>query len=180
VENSIAQLTRGISAGDDEALETFYRTYFGFMLSQARKAIGSMRDEATVLDIVQDATMRVVRCVKPMETESHLLNWLRLVVKSCALDYLRSERQRCKRQRASSKQESQQEEMIEDERIDWLTAQISRLDPHVAELLTLRYREGLRLADIAAKFRCSTGMIDGKIRRAVDQLRVRATEVFDE
>lgn len=61
------QLTRGMAAGDERTIEDFYRRYFDWLYRKARCATG--RNEAFCLDIVQDAVLRIVRCVRPVESE---------------------------------------------------------------------------------------------------------------
>ena len=93
-----------MAAGDAAAIEAFYRSYFDRLLSMAASSLRMKRyDEARCLDVVHDAMLRIVRCVKPMESEAHLLNWCRLVVQSCSLDRLRREQRRARREEAAAK-----------------------------------------------------------------------------
>ena len=78
VPTSIFQLTAAMAAGDEQAIETFYRAYFAWLYQKARHATG--RDEAFCLDVVQEAVLRILRCVRPVEGEGPFRAWLRLVV----------------------------------------------------------------------------------------------------
>lgn len=174
-------LTAAMAAGDAAAVETFYRRYFDTMVGMARRAVPARaRDEAFALDVVHDATLRIVRCIRPMETEAHVLNWTRLVVQSCALDRLRQEKRR--RQRESVRSIDASAFVVAEEtseQADWLAREIARLEPTLAELLRRRFHDGWTLARIAATLRTTTGQVDGRLRRAIATLRARAQEVFD-
>jgi len=85
-------LTAAMAAGNEDAVETFYRRYFDWLYAQARRA--TRRDESFCLDVVQDAVLRIVRTVRCVKTEPQFRAWLRLVVQTTAFDRLRSERRR--------------------------------------------------------------------------------------
>jgi RNA polymerase sigma factor (sigma-70 family) len=84
---------------DANAISRFYNEYFDMMFVEARRA--SRRDEQFCLDIVQDAMLKVIRSVRPMETESRLAQWTRRLVRNVAYDQLRAEILR-KRREANS------------------------------------------------------------------------------
>jgi RNA polymerase sigma factor (sigma-70 family) len=171
-------MTAAMAAGDGAAIEAFYRRCFDAMLSMSRRAVGHRaRDESLVLDIVHDAMLRIVRCVKTIDTEPHLLNWTRLVVQSCALDRLRQEQRRQRRELARPEM-SPPDDL--DEQSAWLAAEIAKLEPSLAKLIKLRFAEGWTLARIATAFRTTTGQIDGRLRRAIQKLRADAGAAFDE
>ena len=179
-DQSIAQLTTSMAAGDAAAIEVFYRRWFEAMLSMARRAIPNRsRDEAFMLDVVHDATLRIVRCIRPMETEAHVLNWTRLVVQSCALDRLRTEQRRRRRETARPIVEVNDDRDL-GEQAEWLAAQIETLEPSLAQIFRLRFNEGWTLARIAGSLRTTTSQIDGRLRRAIATLRANAREAFDE
>src|SRR5438874_1612657 len=81
-----------MAAGDEDAIESFYRRYFDWLYAQARRT--TRRDESFCLDVVQDAVLRIVRTIRAVKTENQFRAWLRLVVQTTALDRLRAERRR--------------------------------------------------------------------------------------
>ena len=93
---SVLQLTAAMAAGDERAIEAFYRAYFAWLYQKARRATG--RDEAFCFDVVQEAVLRILRCVKPIEGDRPFRAWLRLVVQSTAYDLLKSESRRTRRE----------------------------------------------------------------------------------
>jgi RNA polymerase sigma-70 factor (ECF subfamily) len=184
VPDEIEQLTAAMSRGDRRAVAAFYERYFGLLFQFAQAATRRRRDEHFCLDVVQDAVLRIVRTIKPvMGGEGQLVAWLRLVVQSTAYDLLRSEQRRTKRE--SQYRPSDVHDEITNgaelaEQLAWLRCELGRLDPRIVELIELRYEKRWTLAAIGARFGVSAGTIDGRLRRAVDHVRERAREVFDE
>ena len=58
----------------------------------------------------------------------------------------------------------------------WLREQIAAFDPALVRLIELRYQRGWTLARVAESVGVSIGTIDGRLRRALRDLRRRATE----
>ena len=56
----------------------------------------------------------------------------------------------------------------------WLEKQLLTLPPDTRKMIGMRYRLGWSLKRIAQRFGLKTGAVDGRIRRAVVQLRNRA------
>ena len=177
----LLQLTSAMAAGDDEAIETFYRQYFSWLYRKARRATG--RDEAFCLDVVQEAVLRILRCVRPIEAEGSFRAWLRLVVQSTAYDLLKSETRRARREAvavAAGDKTMAEEPSESTEQLTWLRDQIAALDPEIARMIDLRFQHSWTLERIAGLLGLSIGTIDGRLRRAVARLKELAKEEFDE
>src|SRR5437016_5848257 len=170
-----------MAAGDEDAIESFYRRYFDWLYARARRA--TRRDESFCLDVVQDAVLRIVRTVRAVKTENQFRAWLRLVVQTTALDRLRAERRRQRRE-LSFVIAGPQEQVESDDRdavsqLEWIKQQIVLFDPRLVEIIELRFEQRWTLARIAARLGMSIGTIDGRLRRALKELRSRALEEFD-
>ncbi|MCP4590694.1 MAG: RNA polymerase sigma factor [bacterium] len=176
---SVTELTAAVASGDTEAFARFYRGRFDEMYGVARRTTG--RDESFCLDVVQDALMRVIRSMKPMDTETHLRAWLRAVVSSCAYDRLRSEARRRRWEQAAA--ELRPVESPDDgleERLAWLQDELEHLDAPQARLMMMRYRLGWTLQRIGDAVGLKPGAVDGRVGRVLAALRRRAKESFDE
>ena len=172
---SIRTLTAAIATGDTEAFGRFYGQWFDVALAQARRCSG--RDEQFCLDVVQQTMMRVIRSIKPMDTEGDVSRWLRAVVQSCCLDHLRSERRRTRRERLHGSDQSDAAlDRDLDQRLLWLRSELANLDPELARMLSLRFRLGWTLQRIGAAVGLKPGAVDGRITRALASLRARAPE----
>lgn len=172
------QLTGAIASGDTGAFARFYRRWVDQMYAEAHRVTG--RDESFCLDVVHDAMMRVMRSIRPMDSEPALWGWLRLVVRSCALDHLRREARRRKRERADVGMTQPEPRDDLEERLAWLHAELADLDEREAALLTMRHRFGWTLRQIAQSAGLKPGAVDGRLRRTLDALRRRAQEAFNE
>jgi RNA polymerase sigma factor (sigma-70 family) len=178
VEETTEKLSAAMAAGDEGAVEIFYRRYFDWLYAQARRA--SRRDESFCLDVVQDAVLRVIRTVRVVKSEVQFRAWLRLVVQTTACDKLRSESRRLRRESAVARPVVEcADEPSDMAQHDWLRRQIAQLDPQLARLMELRFGQGLTLRRIAAGLGLSVGTVDGRLRRALGQLRLGAFEEFD-
>jgi RNA polymerase sigma factor (sigma-70 family) len=176
-DDSVHSLTAGLAAGDSRAVEVFYRRYFDQLYAQARRASG--RDEAFCLDVVQESVLRVLRSVRPASSEAQLGAWLRLVVQTTAYDLLRSETRRQRRELLAvglGGYEQRRPEPTDAERLQWLRSQIAALDPEIARIIEMRFTDRWTLARIAQRLGLSVGTVDGRLRRALRQLRARAKE----
>lgn len=180
VEEPVRKLTAAIASGDTEAFARFYRERFGPMYAEARRVSG--RDESFCLDVVQDAMLRVIKSLVPMNSEAGLRAWLRAAVQCCAYDRLRADSRRVRReQRAARNPESSatSEDDI-DERLTWLQQEIALLDHQQSRLLVMRFRLGWTLQRIGKAVGLKPGAVDGRLTRAVAALRRRAGERFNE
>jgi len=182
VSETIQKLTSAMAAGDEDAVETFYRQYFDWLYAEARRA--TRRDESFCLDIVQDAVLRILRNVRAVESETQWRAWMKLVVHTTALDRMRSERRRRTRETVVAGDASMiaecEDETTRQDRIEWLAQQIARFDPQMIAIIEMRYQRGWTLQQVAQSIGLSIATIDGRLRRAFKTLRERAPEDSDD
>lgn len=172
-----AALTAAMAAGDERAVEQFYRAYFQHLYALARKL--TWRDESFCLDIVQDAVLRIIRTIKPVDSQAQLLAWLRLVVQTTAYDHLRLERRRVQHEAQMVELRSCDDfpyGLWDDDQQQWLKQRLEEFDPQLVQMIELRYQRRWTLKRIGEMFGLSVGTIDGRLRRAIQQLRQRAAE----
>ncbi|MFK7765844.1 MAG: RNA polymerase sigma factor [Mariniblastus sp.] len=167
-----------MASGDRNALATFYNFNFDVMLKEVRRCLG--RDEQTCLDLVQDAMLKAIKSIKPISSEGQIIAWSRTVAKSVTYDWLRK-RSRLKTTELSEAGPIGDESHIEDSaRLVWIESELKSLPPPLQKMIELRYRLGWSLNRIGAKFGLKTGAVDGRIRRAVERLRLKACEEFND
>jgi RNA polymerase sigma factor (sigma-70 family) len=179
LDTPIRELTTAIASGNAEAFARFYRGWFDRAYADARRATG--RDESFCLDVVQDAMIRVIRSMRAMDAEPQLRNWLRVVVQSCAYDRLRKEARRKRREETAvpSDRPTERDETT-DEQLRWLRNELAGTDTPETRLLLMRYRLGWTLERIGRAVGLTSGAVDGRLRRATNELREKARESFDE
>jgi RNA polymerase sigma factor (sigma-70 family) len=178
-ENSIEKLTRGMAAGHRDSVEAFYRQYFDWLYAQARRETG--RDEAFCLDVVQEAVLRIIRNIKPVSDAPRLRAWMKLVVRTTALDQFRAEKRRNNHIVLPIELHSCDDfphMLFDDEQFEWVKAELQKFDPQLVEMIELRFEQKWTLARIGQRLGLSPGAIDGRLRRAIAVLRSRASEEF--
>lgn len=175
IDGDVRVLTEGVAGGDAEAFARFFDAWFDFMSTEAARVTG--RDGALRLDVVQEAMLRVIRGMKPMDSPAHLRAWVRAAVRTAAFDLLRRERRRLRRERrAAEAPRPGPPDAALAARLHWLAREIEALDEPDAHLLRLRYRFGWTLRRIGLALGATTGAVDGKLRRLLETLRRRGGE----
>jgi RNA polymerase sigma-70 factor (ECF subfamily) len=173
------RLTSAIASGDRQAFADFYRAWFDFALREAQRCSG--RDEQFCLDVVQETMLRVIRRMKPLDSDAAIAAWLKTAIRSACIDLLRrDQRQRRRDQRHSLTIR----ERIDDtaaqgdtrERLKWLRAELAVIEPDSARALDMRFRLGWTLARIGKALHLRNGAVDGRINRALARLRAAAQE----
>jgi RNA polymerase sigma-70 factor (ECF subfamily) len=171
-------ITRRFAAGDSQAFAQFYDTFFDLMYCEACRLSG--RDESTCLDLVHESMLKAIRSIRPTESDAQLRAWCRSVVKSVTYDWLRREmRTRSAPLESMNELDHTESESLEREaRWRWIEEQIQKEPADLQRLFALRYRWGWTLERIARRLGVKTGAVDGKLRRAIEQLRAKAQEEF--
>jgi RNA polymerase sigma factor (sigma-70 family) len=132
----------------------------------------SGRDDAFCADVVQDAMMRVIRSLRPMDEKDGLQRWLHVVVRSCVYDRLRADLRRQAREHATVTPSLQPDPDLQG-RIRWLEQELRSVGDANAELLLMRYRFGWTLQQIGTALGLKPGAVDGRLRRLLGTLRRR-------
>lgn len=169
-----SEMTRKIISGDKNAFASYYNCYFETMYRQVQFLSG--KDEATCLDIVQDAMLKAIRSMKIIESQSKLTAWSNTVAKSATYDWFRKQKQQTTSLDGSIVVASH-DSTEEDEntaRMLWIEQQLDELPAELKQILAWRYRLGWSLKKIGKKLGLKTGAVDGRIRRAIQQLRSKA------
>lgn len=184
-QDQAARLTGALVRGDSAALDQLYREHLGPMVGLARRSSG--RDEAFAFDAVHDAFVRIISAPRVCATEDLLRAWLRRAVISAVIDRLRAEARRRRREHAFSPGEAATSEPDAADQLAWLARELGQLAQSDRDLLSLRYRAELTLAEIAeingttqgSRNTLGFGAIQGRIRRVILRLRRSAQEYFE-
>lgn len=163
-----------IQAGDDRSFEIYFNCFFDLMFAESRRISG--RDEATCLDLVQNAMFRATRSMTRLKDEQHAVAWTRILIRCTALDWLKVKSNAMPNRLDNTEPET--EEVAENidvrARILWIENQLEKCHPETRKMIALRYRLGWSLQRIAARFGLKTGAVDGRIRRTIEKIKGQA------
>ena len=164
----LAEWTRLLAHGDDEAWRWFHANYYVTLLRYAAHRAG---DANAASDIVQQAYLRIARHVKPFSTEKDFSNWLFCIVRCAALDHTR---QRARRSLLFEKYAHWRAAQVDSDH-DWhfsanhsadLTREaLSKLPAEDAELLQRKYCEGCTTEELASELGSTSKSIEHRLAR---------------
>lgn len=168
VEIRHAPLCARIARGDRDAFAEFYAAWFDRALAMARGI--TRRDESFCLDVVQDAMLRVVRAIRPMQTDADVARWMVRTVHSSAIDMLRRESRAARRDRTAARQHRELD--TPDPHTDgWLERALASLDNQERTMLALRFGRDATLDAVGQAIGTTGDAAHGRIRRLLGRLR---------
>ncbi len=178
----VAECTARAVAGDRASYEALFRLRCAFVEAEAARRLGRRRD--LVDDVAQDAWLRVARGPRRCPDVASLDAWLRRVVRSAAIDLLRSElacrlrEERAAMDRPEAVDFIQDFELLEQIRRD--VAAIGGISDDERAVLELRARADATLAQLARWLGIGQAAVDSRLRRAVERARAHArSETID-
>jgi RNA polymerase sigma factor (sigma-70 family) len=167
--------TSAMAAGDRSAYEQLFLARCGFVEAEAARRLGTRRDLAE--DAAQEAWIRVARRPRRCNGVADLDAWLHRVVRSAAIDLLRSELSRRCREADVARARSEAVAFLRDhellEQIRSEAAQIAGLTPEDRFLFELKARTGATTARLAAWLGLGRAAVDSKLRRAAERAQAR-------
>lgn len=179
-ETNWLDVTRRMKSGDTKALAIFYEQLFDLMFREVQRLVN--RDEPTSLDLVQESMMKAIRCIKPLPNSGAVFAWSKTVVRSTVYDWLRKQNRNPTFELSESDEEVTVDWIAQQDsvRMMWIEDQLKCMPPDLQKLISFRYRLGWSLRRIAGSMGLKTGAVDGRIRRAIQQLQEKAKREFDE
>ena len=176
------QITSRIQKGDEASFEVYYQFVFDRVFREVKRL--TQRDDQTSLDVVQETMVKIVRYIKPLPDEPAVVGWTLAVTKSVCYNWLRKSKRLTEQHLLW---QSDHEKLAADEteswnvaRLMWVEAQLLQLPAELQTMISLRYRVGWTLRQIAESLGLKTGLVDGRIRRAMKTLNEQAKQEFNE
>lgn len=164
----LADWTRLLADGDDEAWRWFHAGYYVSLLRYAAHRSG---DASAASEIVQHAYLRIARHAKPFSTEKDFSNWLFCLVRCAALDHTRHHARRSLLAEKYAHWRAAQA----DSDHDWhfsnnhtaaLTREaLSKLPADDSELLRRKYCEGTTTEELAEELGTTSKTIEHRLAR---------------
>ena len=171
-----ALLVRRIDDGDADALRLIYERYGGIVFGMTYRLLG---DRQAAEECTQDVFVSVWRTARTYEPErARVSTWLFTIARNRAID--------ATRRRAARPVDPHEEIWSADEAPDTadivsaaddatrVAAALAELPDAQRETLSLAYFDGLSHTEIAERLGLPVGTVKGRIRLALDRLRVLA------
>lgn len=168
----IPVLTRQMQAGNEAAYREFYQRYFHRLLRYLFVVTHGQEDVAR--DALQAALLRVVRYIKPFESEEVFWSWLTVLARSAAADLQRKEiRHLGLLQRFFRHRPAPSEPNIDsDAELDKLLgANLAALTEDERVLIQRKYFERQSVATIAATLGLTEKAVDSRLVRVRRKLK---------
>ena len=173
-DDAVDRCTLRLVGGDRAAYELLFRRRAAFVDGESARVLGRRRDLAA--DASQEAWMRVARRPRRCASARSLDAWLRRIVRSAAIDLLRSElARRCREQRVARMREEAADYLEDFELLEQIRHDASKLDPEDRSLLELVARTDATVASIADWLGIGRSAADSRLRRAAERARALRT-----
>lgn len=167
--------TAAMVASDRGAYERLFLARCVFVETEAARRLGQRQDLAE--DASQEAWIRVARQPRRCPSVASLDAWLRRVVRSAAIDLLRSELSRRARESIVARDRAEAVAFLKDyELLEQIRHEVSGIEGLTAEerlLFELKVRTDATTARLAAWLGIGRAAVDSKLRRAAERARTQ-------
>lgn len=175
----VARWTDSMVRGDRTAYEALFRARCAFVERESARALGLRRDLAE--DVSQEVWLRVARRPVVAPSTASLDAWLRRVVRSAAIDVLRSELSRRLREGLVARERAEAVRFLDDhELLESLKREVDAIQgitPEERALLELKARTDATTARLASWLGLGAAAVDSRLRRAVERARANTSEM---
>lgn len=168
----ILQLSQAMVDLDEGAYREFFRLYYKRLYSYLAANAGDNRQH--VEDILQISLSKIVRHIKPFDSEQAFWNWVCLVSRNTQIDTFRKEGSQDRTIAAFQKEQLALTNDVSSEPsacIQKLEHSLTKLPEHERSLVQFKYIEGLTYSEIAQNTHSSEKAIESKLARIRKKLR---------
>ena len=161
----------GLKRRDEAALSVLFDTYYEKLYLFAEKYI---YDSDKAHDIVQDVFLKIWENAERLELTSSIQHYLFASVRNGCLNYLKSLQieDRNNRKYAEAYIESQNVDMVDDEELLARVRQVlDELPEKCREVCLLRFVEGYKYAEIAARLDMNENTVIAQLHRGMERLK---------
>ena len=174
-DEAVDRLTSRMAGGDRDAYAQLFHLRCEAVEAEARRCLVRRADLCG--DVAQDAWLRVARGPRRCGSVAGLDAWLRRIVRSAAIDLLRSELAQRDRERQVARTRPEAVSFVEDfELLQELRQEARRVAGLSAEeqsMFELLVRGEGTVAQLAGWMGLGTAAVDSRLRRAAERARAR-------
>jgi RNA polymerase sigma-70 factor (ECF subfamily) len=156
--------------GDQSAFASLIRRYQNMVFSIALHTLGS---RAAAEDLAQEVFFELYRSLGRIESDAHLVSWLRRVASHRCIDELRRRGHRPEVATDTLPEAASQPQVRDVFRADRLRALVAELPARARLVVVLRYQEDMEPTEIAGALRMPLNTVKSHLRRSLASLRSR-------
>ena len=143
-------------------------------------AYGFFRNRAIAEDLAQDAYLELFRNLHKLESDMHIVNWLRQTATRKCIDYTRRKKYRPHLGLDSIPERSvspvERDPVLSEE----LARKVATLSPKMRIVVILRFQEDLKIREIAETLGIPVNTVKTQLRRALIRLRPKVAHLRTE
>jgi len=165
----VRAMTRGIREGREEAFETFYSGYADRMYRYL--LVSAKGDEEKARDVLQDALLRVVRHLPPLDGPEDLWRYLVVLMRSALVDQVRRSARNPGSLVGRPEPSAGSEERANDQMFTLLHDALAALPTDDRRVLEAHYFQGASQAEIAGRVESSLKGLAMRLSRLRRRMR---------
>ncbi len=165
----VRAMTRGIREGREDAFDAFYSGYADRMYRYL--LVSSKGDEERARDVLQDALLRVVRHLPPLDAAEDLWRYLATIMRSSLVDQFRRSNRNPGSHIASPEPADRPEERANDRMFALLDDALAALPIDDRRILEQHYFQGASQAEIAGRNESSLKGLSMRLSRLRRRMR---------
>ena len=154
-------------AGDRDAMQQIYKHCGGRVYALMVRIVG--RQDAD--DLTQQVFLQLFRKLDQFGGGSKLETWLYRLATNEALQHLRRKKRHAVQSLVAEPSASDPNRLMELEKVQMLELALSRIDPELRAIISLKEEQGLSYRDIAESIGIPQGTVGSRLNRARQELR---------
>ncbi len=156
--------------GSKDAFEELVERWQKRLWHYAFQVTGS---ESAAWDVVQEAWFAIIKGLSKLQDAAAFPSWAFRILNNKCADWLRKQHIQSRLNKELIKQAENEPEQKQNnsEESESLRAAIAKLPPDARALLTLRYREGFDIGQIAVILGIEEGTVKSRLHRTLEKLR---------
>jgi RNA polymerase sigma-70 factor (ECF subfamily) len=169
----LGQLASAYLAGNRDAMQLIYEQCSERVYGLMVRIVG--RQDAD--DLTQQVFLQMFRKLDQFSGESKLETWLYRLATNEALQHLRRRKRQAAQPIVTEPSTSDTNRLMESERAQMLALALSRIDPELRAILSLKEEHNLPYREIAESLGIPEGTVGSRLNRARKELRDELTKL---
>ncbi len=189
--NSLVSLLNRVYQGDPDAVTELITGYYPMMY---KTALGILGNSSDAQDVVQDASIKLIRNIKQLDNVNSFEPWVKRIVRNEALDYMKTAYKSHNVMWTDMSSATDEGELAydpADERIDYqpeltldektrqeiILEVLNTLPVDQRTVLQMYFYDGMKLQEIADELGVPMSTVTGRLQKAKTKVKASVTEI---